>query len=76
MYVKTWEEFERAAKNLYIQDPKKARFVMKYTHCQSTLNIKLTDDATCLQYKTEIVQDFKKIEKFVANLMRHMASKE
>lgn len=25
MYVKTWEEFERAAKNLYIQDPKKVK---------------------------------------------------
>ena len=27
MYVKTWEEFERAAKNLYIQDPKKVKNV-------------------------------------------------
>lgn len=25
MYVQTWEEFERAAKNLYIQDPKKVK---------------------------------------------------
>lgn len=28
MYVKTWEEFERAAKNLYIQDPKKVKNIV------------------------------------------------
>lgn len=30
----------------------------------------------CLRYKTEIVQDLRKIEKFINNLMRHMASRE
>jgi hypothetical protein len=29
----------------------------------------------CLQYKTEIVQDLKKVEKFINNLMRHMVQK-
>lgn len=28
----------------------------------------------CLQYKTEIQQDLRKIDKFMANLMRDMAS--
>jgi len=30
----------------------------------------------CLQFKTDAAQDMKKMEKFVNNLMRHMASKE
>jgi len=30
----------------------------------------------CLQYRTEIAQDLKKMEKFIGNLMRHMASKD
>ncbi|XP_075214170.1 signal recognition particle 9 [Lycorma delicatula] len=76
MYLKTWEEFEKSAQSLYLKDPMKIRYVMKYTHNQSVLKIKITDNIVCLQYKTEIIQDFKKIERFIINLMRHMASKE
>ncbi|XP_023704956.1 signal recognition particle 9 kDa protein isoform X2 [Cryptotermes secundus] len=75
-YVKSWEEFEKAAERLYLQDPMKVRYSMKYTHNKGCLSLKLTDDVDCLQYKTEIVQDLKKVEKFINNLMRHMASKE
>jgi len=30
----------------------------------------------CLQYKTEIQQDLRKIDKFMTNLMRHMVSND
>lgn len=30
----------------------------------------------CLQYKTEVQQDVRKIDKFISNLMRHMASND
>ena len=30
----------------------------------------------CLQYKTEIQQDLRKIDKFMTNLMRHMVSSD
>ncbi|XP_067007031.1 signal recognition particle 9 kDa protein isoform X1 [Anabrus simplex] len=75
-YLKSWEEFEKAAERLYMQDPMKARCCMKYTHNKGGLSLKMTDDVVCLQYKTEIVQDLKKMEKFINNLMRHMASKD
>ncbi|XP_022189058.2 signal recognition particle 9 kDa protein [Nilaparvata lugens] len=76
MFLKTWEEFEKSAMHLYLKDPMKIRYIMKYTHNKSILKIKITDDVVNLQFKTEIIQDFKKIERFVNNLMRHMASKE
>jgi len=38
--------------------------------------MKMTDNTVCLQFKTDAAQDMKKMEKFVNNLMRHMASKE
>lgn len=75
-YLKSWEEFEKQAERLYLQDPMKVRYTMKYIHKQGCLKVKLTDNAKCLQYKTEIQQDLKKMEKFINNLMRHMASKE
>ncbi|EEB13572.1 conserved hypothetical protein [Pediculus humanus corporis] len=75
-YIKSWEEFEKKGERLYLQNPIKARYRMKYVHKDGLLYLKLTDDIQCLQYKTEIVQDLKKIERFITNLMKHMASKE
>ncbi|XP_063242262.1 signal recognition particle 9 kDa protein isoform X2 [Bacillus rossius redtenbacheri] len=75
-YIKSWEEFEKAAEQLYLRNPMKVRYMMKYVNKEGCLALKLTDDVICLQYKTEILQDLKKVEKLTNNLMRHMASKE
>ena len=75
-FVESWEEFEKAAERLYLQDPMKVRYSTKYDHSEGCLVVKMTDDVVCLQYKTDLAQDVKKMDKFVNNLMRHMASKE
>ncbi|XP_061099133.1 signal recognition particle 9 kDa protein [Conger conger] len=75
-YYQTWEEFARAAEKLYLTDPMKVRVVLKYRHCDGNLCMKVTDDAVCLQYKTDQAQDVKKIEKLHGKLMRCMVSKE
>ncbi|KAJ8927565.1 hypothetical protein NQ314_019948 [Rhamnusium bicolor] len=75
-YLKSWEEFEKAAEKLYMQAPSKARYTMKYVHSKNLLSLKMTDDVVCLQFKTEIAQDVRKIDKFVNNLLRHIVSKE
>ncbi|XP_061899269.1 signal recognition particle 9 kDa protein [Entelurus aequoreus] len=75
-YFRTWEDFARAAEKLYLTEPMKARVVLKYRHCDGNLCIKVTDNAVCLQYKTDQAQDVKKIEKLHGKLMRLMVSKE
>ncbi|CAG9856787.1 unnamed protein product [Phyllotreta striolata] len=75
-YLKSWEEFEKAAEKLYLQSPAKVRYTMKYAHSKNHLILKMTDDVVCLQFKTEIAQDLRKIDKFINNLLRHMVSKE
>ncbi|KAF8773041.1 signal recognition particle 9 kDa protein-like [Argiope bruennichi] len=75
-YCSTWEEFAKAAERLYISDPMKVRFTLKYRHCDGKLVVKITDNQACLMYLTEHTQDVKKIEKLTSQLMRHMASKE
>lgn len=75
-YLTSWEDFAKAAERLYLADPMKVRFIMKYRHCDGKLVVKITDDQVCLQYLTEHAQDVKKIEKLTSLLMRHMASKE
>ncbi|KAK6182775.1 hypothetical protein SNE40_010385 [Patella caerulea] len=75
-YLKTWEEFSKAVERLYINDPIKCRFVMKYRNVDGLLVLKVTDNRVCVQYKTEHNQDVKKMEKLIGQLIRHMASKE
>ena len=75
-FLESWEEFEKAAERLYLQDPMKVRYTTKYDHNQGCMVMKMTDDVVCLQFKSEAAQDVKKMDKFVNNLMRHMASKE
>uniref|UniRef100_T1JGR1 Galectin n=1 Tax=Strigamia maritima TaxID=126957 RepID=T1JGR1_STRMM len=49
-YITSWEEFAKAAERLYISDPLKVRFVMKYRHCSGRLCIKITDDQVAMPY--------------------------
>nr|CAI5869517.1 unnamed protein product [Callosobruchus analis] len=75
-YLNSWEDFEKEAERLYLQSPWKVRYTMKYVHSKNQLVLKMTDDVVCLQFKTEIAQDVRKIDKFINNLLRHMVSKE
>ncbi|CAG0880931.1 unnamed protein product [Cyprideis torosa] len=75
-YVESWDDFERAAEKLYELEPRKARFTMKYSHRNGMLTLKMTDNVRCVIYKTEHSQDLKRMEKYMATLMRTMASKE
>lgn len=43
-YIKTWEDFEKAGERLYLQEPTKVRYTMKYTHSKNQLILKMTDD--------------------------------
>ena len=53
-----------------------ARFTTQYDHDKGSLGMKMTDDVVCIQFKTDAAQDVRRLEKFVNNLMRHMASRE
>lgn len=75
-YLKSWDEFAKAAELLYLEDPSKCRFVMKYRHQDGKLVVKMTDDSVCLMYLADQAQDVKKVDKLTSQLMRHMASKE
>ncbi|XP_066910949.1 signal recognition particle 9 kDa protein-like [Clytia hemisphaerica] len=74
-YIENWEDFAKAAEQLFIENPSQARFCTKYRHCDGKLVIKMTDDKVCLKYRTDQAQDVKKLEKLNNVLMRHMTSK-
>lgn len=48
--------------------------IMSYPPCISLIPALLTDDSLqCIQYKTDIMPDLRKIEKFTGHLMGQMA---
>ncbi|KAG5678510.1 hypothetical protein PVAND_008177 [Polypedilum vanderplanki] len=75
VFAKTWEDFEIAAESMLMEHPEKCRYSMKYTHNQQKLVLKVTNNQKCIQYKTEIQPDLKKIEKFTGNVMNQLTSK-
>ncbi|XP_065055939.1 signal recognition particle 9 kDa protein-like [Rhopilema esculentum] len=74
-YVESWEDFAKRAELLYLNNPDKIRFVVKYRNCDGNLVLKITDDKVCLKYRTEHAQDVKKLEKLNSVLMRHICTK-
>ncbi|VVC41053.1 Signal recognition particle, SRP9 subunit,Signal recognition particle, SRP9/SRP14 subunit [Cinara cedri] len=74
MYLKTWKEFETASFNLLLRDPTRVRCTMKYCHSQGTVVLKVTDNISCLQFKTSDIQSVKKIEAFYATIMKQIIS--
>lgn len=44
VYLKDWEDFEIAAESMFMQNPGKCRFVLKYIHSKGHLLLKFTDN--------------------------------
>ncbi|ORX39323.1 signal recognition particle, SRP9/SRP14 subunit [Kockovaella imperatae] len=52
VYIKSWTDFETAATDLYAKGPTKVRYLVKFLPKTGQLALKLTDDTTCIKYKT------------------------
>eukprot|EP00803_Ostreobium_quekettii_P002759 evm.model.scf_233.4 EVM.evm.TU.scf_233.4 scf_233:112446-113270(+) len=64
MYLRSWESFASQAEELYRKDPLGTRYLMKYRHCDGKLELKVTDDRTCLKFTTDQQSDLQAIERF------------
>ncbi|KAJ3694837.1 hypothetical protein LUZ60_000214 [Juncus effusus] len=63
VYIDSWGEFVERSVQLFRSDPHSTRYSTKYRHCDGKLVLKVTDNRTCLKYRTEQAQDLKKMEK-------------
>ncbi|KAJ2302336.1 Signal recognition particle protein [Coemansia sp. RSA 2706] len=61
VYYSDWDTFERAASELFASAADRARYTIKYRNCDAALVLKVTDDATCVQIRTERLDDIKRI---------------
>ncbi|KAJ2555460.1 hypothetical protein EV175_002259 [Coemansia sp. RSA 1933] len=63
VFYGNWDAFSKAAADIYAGSPDKARYTVKYRNCDGMLVLKVTDDVTCAQMRTERLEDIKKITK-------------
>ncbi|KAJ3515552.1 hypothetical protein NMY22_g14425 [Coprinellus aureogranulatus] len=52
VYIHSWQEFQDAAEELYERDPNKTRYCVKWRASEGKLVLKITNDVTCLKFKT------------------------
>lgn len=52
VYISSWQEYQEAAENLYAGSPRKTRYSVKWKSSEGKLVLKITDDVTCLKFKT------------------------
>lgn len=46
VYIDSWDEFQKAAEDLYVASPFQTRYVSTYRHVDGKLILKVTDDRT------------------------------
>ncbi|KAI0789291.1 signal recognition particle, SRP9/SRP14 subunit [Abortiporus biennis] len=52
VYITSWQQFQEAAEALYEKSPDNTRYVVKFRSSEGKLVLKITDDTTCLKFKT------------------------
>lgn len=52
VYINSWQKYQEAAENLYANSPRKTRYSVKWRSSEGKLVLKITDDVTCLKFKT------------------------
>ncbi|KAL1720453.1 signal recognition particle, SRP9/SRP14 subunit [Schizophyllum commune] len=72
VYLHSWHDFQDAAEALYAKSPNHARYVVKYKHNEGKLVLKITDDRTCLKFKTNSSVFLNRFEALNLTLMRKM----
>ncbi|GAB4820440.1 hypothetical protein N2152v2_007486 [Parachlorella kessleri] len=76
MYIESWDSFYQQAEELYRRNPLRTRYVTKLRQCDGKLVLKVTDDNTVLQYKTDQQADLKKVDKLNQLFFSLMATGE
>eukprot|EP01054_Gregarina_sp_Poly1_P001152 Gregarina_sp_Poly_1__1151@NODE_1280_length_4510_cov_54_898267_g867_i0_p2_GENE_NODE_1280_length_4510_cov_54_898267_g867_i0NODE_1280_length_4510_cov_54_898267_g867_i0_p2_ORF_typecomplete_len128_score12_71SRP921/PF05486_12/3_3e17SRP921/PF05486_12/4_9e03PB1/PF00564_24/0_078_NODE_1280_length_4510_cov_54_898267_g867_i0501884 len=62
VYIQNWSEFEAAVRSLYLEEPHKTRYEIKYRPSDGDVIVKVTDDRTCLQFRARNAQHIRRID--------------
>lgn len=76
VYIASWKEFQEAAENLYEKSPNSARYCVKWKASDAQLVLKITDNTTCLKFKTYSSVYLNRFEALNLTLMRKMQNRK
>jgi len=76
VYISSWQQFQREAEALYTKHPKKTRYCVKWRAVENSLVLKITDDNTCLKYKTSSSFYFHRFQALNLSLMEKMQNRK
>ncbi|KAJ8585649.1 signal recognition particle, SRP9/SRP14 subunit [Rhizopogon salebrosus TDB-379] len=75
VYIASWQEYQEAAENLYAKSPNKARYCVKWRSSDGKLVLKITDDTTCIKFKTYSSIFLNRFEALNLSIMQKMQNK-
>ncbi|GJJ14001.1 hypothetical protein Clacol_008258 [Clathrus columnatus] len=75
VYITNWQQFQEAAESLYKKSPVKTRYCVKWRASEGHLVLKITDDNTCIKYKTHSSIFLNRFEALNLNLMKQIQNK-
>ncbi|KAH7333576.1 signal recognition particle, SRP9/SRP14 subunit [Rhizoctonia solani] len=75
VYIASWNEFQEAAEVLYTKSPTRTRYVVKWKPSIGVLVLKITDDETCLKFRTHSSIMLGRFETLNLELMRRMQNR-
>ncbi|KAH7922489.1 signal recognition particle, SRP9/SRP14 subunit [Leucogyrophana mollusca] len=75
VYIASWQEYQEAAEALYAKSPTTARYCVKWKSSEGKLVLKITDNTTCLKFKTYSSIFMNRFEALNLSLMQKMQNR-
>ncbi|KAI0668976.1 signal recognition particle, SRP9/SRP14 subunit, partial [Trametes maxima] len=78
VYIASWQEYQEAAEALYEKSPNKTRYCVKWRQSADgagKLVLKITDDTTCLKFKTHSSVFLNRFDALNLTLMQKMQNR-
>ncbi|KAF5329279.1 hypothetical protein D9619_009356 [Psilocybe cf. subviscida] len=76
VYIHSWQEFQDAAESLYTKSPNDTRYCVKWKSSEGKLVLKITDNTTCLKFKTNSSIFLNRFELLNLTLMQKMQNQK
>ncbi|KAI0724804.1 signal recognition particle, SRP9/SRP14 subunit [Fomitopsis betulina] len=76
VYLSSWQDYQEAAEALYEKSPETTRYCVKWRAADAKLVLKITDNTTCLKFKTTSSVFLNRFEALNLSLMQKMTNRK
>ncbi|KAK0445014.1 signal recognition particle, SRP9/SRP14 subunit [Desarmillaria tabescens] len=75
VYIQSWQEYQDAAEALYAKSPVTTRYCVKWKASEGKLVLKITDNTSCIKFKTYSSIFLNRFEALNLSLMEKMQNR-